>query len=106
MSPRYLGAAAIIVRSFARIHETNLKKQGVLPFTFADAGDYEKVQATDRVSLHGLAHLAPGKDVDATLHHADGRTEKLRLKHTLTPDQIDWFKAGSALNLLKQKGGA
>ena len=103
MSPRYLGAAAILVRSFARIHETNLKKQGVLPLTFADPSDYDKIQAADRVSLHGLGQLAPGRDVEATLHHADGKTEKLSLKHTLTPDQIDWFQAGSALNLLKQR---
>jgi aconitate hydratase len=105
MSPRYLGAAAIIVRSFARIHETNLKKQGVLAFTFSDPADYDKVRPSDRVSLHGLAGLAPGKDVEAALHHADGTSEKLRLRHTLTADQIDWFKAGSALNLLKQRGG-
>jgi aconitate hydratase len=105
MSPRYLGAAAIVVRSFARIHETNLKKQGVLAFTFSDPADYDKVQATDRVSLHGLAGLAPGIEVEATIHHADGTSEKLRLRHTLTADQVDWFKAGSALNLLKQRGG-
>ncbi len=104
MSPRYLGAAAIIVRSFARIHETNLKKQGVLPLAFSDPADSDKVQATDRISLYGLAGLAPGRDVDGMLHHADGTTEELLLKHTLTPDQIEWFKAGSALNLLKQKG--
>jgi aconitate hydratase len=103
MSPRYLGAAAILVRSFARIHETNLKKQGVLPLTFADPADYDKVQASDRVSLTGLKELSPGRDVEATLHHADGKTEKLRLRHSLTPEQIEWFKAGSALNLLKSR---
>ncbi len=103
MSPRFLGAAAIVVRSFARIHETNLKKQGVLPLTFADPADYDRVRAEDRVSLHGLKGLAPGKDVEATLHHADGNAEKLRLRHSLTSEQIEWFKAGSALNLLKRK---
>jgi aconitate hydratase len=104
MSPRYLGAAAIVVRSFARIHETNLKKQGVLPLTFADAADYDKVRADDRLSLLGLAALAPGREVDAELRHADGAVETLRLKHSLTAEQIEWFKAGSALNLLKQRG--
>jgi aconitate hydratase len=103
MSPRYLGAAAIIVRSFARIHETNLKKQGVLPLTFADPADYDRVRKDDRISILGLRDLAPGKDVEAVLHHADGTQERLRLKHSLTAEQIEWFKAGSALNLLKQR---
>jgi aconitate hydratase len=105
MSPRYLGAAAILVRSFARIHETNLKKQGVLPLTFADPADYDKVAQGDRVSLQGLAALAPGKELEATLHHEGGGSDKLRLKHSMTAEQIEWFKAGSALNLLKQRGG-
>ena len=103
MSPRYLGAAAILVRSFARIHETNLKKQGVLPLTFAEPTDYDKIKADDAISLTGLKDLAPGKELAAVLTHADGRTEPLRLKHTLTAEQIEWFKAGSALNLLKLK---
>ncbi|HEX7880099.1 MAG TPA: aconitase family protein, partial [Candidatus Eisenbacteria bacterium] len=103
MSPRFLGAAAIIVRSFARIHESNLKKQGVLPLTFADPADYDKVREDDRLSLTGLGALAPGKPVSAILHHADGATDTLTLHHTLNAEQIDWFKAGSALNLLRQK---
>ncbi len=103
MSPRYLGAAAILVRSFARIHETNLKKQGVLPLTFANADDYEKVQKDDRISIVGLKDLAPGKEVELALHHADGKTEKITAKHSMTTEQIEWFKAGSALNLLKAK---
>ena len=103
MSPRYLGAAAIIARSFARIHETNLKKQGVLPLTFADPADYERVRKDDRISILGLRDLAPGKDVEAVLHHADGSSERLRLRHSLTAEQSEWFKAGSALNLLKQR---
>jgi aconitate hydratase len=103
MSPRYLGAAAILVRSFARIHETNLKKQGVLPLTFANADDYEKVRQDDRISIVGLKELAPGKEVDLVLHHGDGTSEKLKAKHSMTAEQIDWFKAGSALNLLKAK---
>ena len=101
MSPRFLGAAAVIARSFARIHETNLKKQGILPLTFSDPSDYDKVEETDRVSLLGLKDLAPGHPVRAVLHHADGTAEELQLKHTLNQEQIDWFKAGSALNVLK-----
>ena len=101
MSPRLLGAAAIITRSFARIHETNLKKQGLLPLTFEDAADYDKVQEADRVSLLSLKDLAPGKPVAARLHHADGSSEDLDLHHTMNPTQIEWFKAGAALNLLR-----
>ena len=103
MSPRYLGAAAILVRSFARIHETNLKKQGVLPLTFANPDDYDKVGKDDRISIVGLKDLAPGKEVDLVLHHADGSTDKLKARHSMTVEQIEWFKAGSALNLLKAK---
>lgn len=106
MSPRHLGAAAVIVRSFARIHESNLKKQGVLPLTFADPADYEKVQELDRISVVGLASLAPDKPLTAVLHHEDGSQESVQVEHTLNPDQIDWFKAGSALNLLRQQASA
>jgi aconitate hydratase len=102
MSPRFLGAAAILVRSFARIHETNLKKQGVLPLAFVNPADYDKVRETDRVSVKGLAHLAPGKNVEAVLHHEDGSTDTATLKHSLSTEQIEWFKAGSALNVLKR----
>jgi len=101
MSPRYLGAKVVIVKSFARIHETNLKKQGVLPLTFADPKDYDRFEQTDRVSVTGLALLAPGKPVDVTLHKADGTTVTLKCLHPLTEEQIGWFKAGSALNALK-----
>ncbi|KAF0239944.1 MAG: aconitate hydratase, partial [Planctomycetota bacterium] len=103
MSPRLLGAAAILVRSFARIHETNLKKQGVLPLTFANAADYEKVLEGDRISIGGLAGLAPGKPVTVKLHHADGKTEEFEAKQTLNEEQIGWFKAGSALNILRSR---
>jgi aconitate hydratase len=103
MSPRYLGAAAILVRSFARIHETNLKKQGVLPLTFAIAEDYDRIRKDDRLSIVGLKDLAPGKEVEVVLHHADGKTERLKARHSLTAEQIEWFKAGSALNLLKER---
>jgi aconitate hydratase len=100
MSPRYLGAAAIIVRSFARIHETNLKKQGVLPLTFADPADYDRIRETDTITIHGLKDLAPGQPVKATINHADKTSDAIVLKHTMNPEQIAWFKAGSALNKL------
>ena len=106
MSPRLLGAAAVLVRSFARIHETNLKKQGVLPLCFEDPADYEKVQQGDRISVLGLAELTPGASVQVRLHHASGGEEDFLAKHTLNADQIDWFRAGSALNLLRADGGA
>ncbi len=103
MSPRLLGAAAVIVRSFARIHESNLKKQGVLPLTFRDPADYDKVQERDRISITGLAALAPGAAVNVVLHHDDGSQDSIWTKHSLNAEQIEWFKAGSALNVLKAK---
>ncbi|MBW2312988.1 MAG: aconitate hydratase [Deltaproteobacteria bacterium] len=102
MEPRHLGAAAILVRSFARIAETNLKKQGVLPLTFADPAAYEKVGEHDRVSLIGLVDLAPDHPIEVVLHHADGSEDRIQANHTLNEDQIAWFRAGSALNLLRQ----
>ncbi len=103
MEPRHLGGKAIIVRSFARIHETNLKKQGVLPLTFADPADYEKILVDDRISIVGLADLTPGSPVTAVIHHNDGSTEKITLNHSLNDEQVEWFKAGSALNVLRKK---
>jgi len=103
MSPRLLGAAAVIVRSFARIHESNLKKQGVLPLTFRDPDDYDKVQERDRISITGLAALAPGVEVTVVLHHDDGSEDRIRTEQSLNAEQIEWFKAGSALNVLKAK---
>jgi aconitate hydratase len=105
MSPRHLGAAAVIVRSFARIHETNLKKQGVLPLTFVDTMDYEKAREGDHVSITGLSTLAPSSTHTVIFHHADGSEDRLRAKHSLNDEQIDWFRAGSALNLLRTSGG-
>jgi aconitate hydratase len=102
MSPRHLGCAAVIARSFARIAETNLKKQGVLSLRFADPALYEKVQEQDRVSLRGLSQLAPGRSLTITFHHADGSEDSGEVGHTLNADQIDWFRAGSALNLLRK----
>ncbi len=100
MSPRYLGAKAIITKSFARIHETNLKKQGILPLTFADPKDYDKIEQNDRISVTGLQALAPGKPVSVTIHKADGKDIMIQAHHSLTEQQIGWFKAGSALNAL------
>lgn len=100
LSPRLLGGAAVIARSFARIHEANLKKQGLLALTFADPSDYDLVREDDRLSLRRLAGLAPGKPVDCVLHHADGTTESIRLAHSYGETQLAWFRAGSALNVL------
>jgi aconitate hydratase len=100
MSPRYLGAKAMITKSFARIHETNLKKQGILPLTFADPKDYDKIEQNDRISVTGLQSLAPGKPVSVTIHKADGKDITIQTHHSLTEQQVGWFKAGSALNAL------
>ncbi len=100
MSPRLLGCKVVVTRSFARIHETNLKKQGVLPLTFSDAADYDRVLEADTISITGLRELAPGKPVRAVLHHAEGGEEELELLHTMSEEQIEWFKAGAALNIL------
>ncbi|OGQ69064.1 MAG: aconitate hydratase [Deltaproteobacteria bacterium RIFCSPLOWO2_12_FULL_50_11] len=102
MSPRYLGAAAIMVRSFARIHETNLKKQGLLPLTFKNSKDYDKVRQTDEITIHDLDQLAPGQPVRATFHHEDNTEDTLEFTHTFNQEQIGWFKTGSALNYLRQ----
>jgi aconitate hydratase len=102
LSPRLLGGAAVIVRSFARIHETNLKKQGMLALTFADAEDYTRIQADDRLDLADLSSLEAGKPVDCQLRRANGAVETLTLKHSYTADQLEWFHAGSALNVLRR----
>lgn len=101
LEPRHLGARAIIVKSFARIHETNLKKQGLLPLTFANPSDYDKIQPGDKISLTGLAQLAPGKQVDCIIKHSNGKNSPIKLNHSLNQGQIEWFKAGSALNYMK-----
>ena len=102
LSPRLLNGAAVISRSFARIHETNLKKQGLLALTFSDRADYDRIQEDDHISIVGLSSLAPGKPVKAILHHADGTDEELRLNHSFAEEQIRWFQVGSALNLFHQ----
>jgi len=103
MEPRHMAGMAIIARSFARIAETNLKKQGMLPLRFADPADYEKIRVDDRLSLTGLAEIAPGRQITAILHHPDGPEEQFLLDHSLNDEQVEWFKAGSALNVLRQK---
>jgi aconitate hydratase len=106
MEPRFMGGRAVLVRSFARIHEANLKKQGVLPLTFADPADYDKVRADDTVDVVGLTALAPGSVVTVVLHHADGTTDEVATTHTMSSEHIEWFRAGSALNLLARQRGS
>lgn len=103
MSPRYLGCRVVLVRGFARIHETNLKKQGVLPLVFANPADYDRIRADDRLSFRDLAAIAPGKPVTVELRHADGSTESFEVRHSLTSEQIGWFMAGSALNQIRRQ---
>ena len=99
LSPRLLGGAAVIARSFARIHESNLKKQGLLALTFNDPADYDRVREDDRVSLVGLKDIAPGKTVECQVRHSDGSSDILQLNHSYSESQLDWFRLGSALNL-------
>jgi aconitate hydratase len=103
MEPRWLGGKAIVVKSFARIHETNLKKQGMLPLTFANPADYDKVREDDRVSLLGLTSFTPGVPLRMKLNHADGTSDECMLNHSFNQNQIQWFVAGSALNLIASK---
>lgn len=102
MEPRFLGVRAILVKSFARIHETNLKKQGMLALTFANPSDYDLIQEDDTIDILGLTEFAPGKPLTVKLTHKDGSTDEITVNHTYNAGQIGWFKAGSALNLIKQ----
>lgn len=107
MEPRHLGVRAILVKSFARIHETNLKKQGMLALTFADKADYDKIREDDIFDITGLMTFAPEKQLTVVIHHSDGKIEKILVNHTYNKNQIDWFKAGSALNAMgKPKAAA
>ncbi|MCF0058604.1 aconitate hydratase [Dyadobacter sp. CY356] len=106
MEPRFLGARAILVKSFARIHETNLKKQGMLALTFADTADYDKIQEDDTIDIKGLQTFAPGVQLTIVLHHADGTTEEFPVNHTYNEQQIEWFKEGSALNIIRKSVNA
>jgi aconitate hydratase len=102
MEPRFLGGKAIIVKSFARIHETNLKKQGMLPLTFVNPADYDKIQEEDKLSIIGLKKLKPERQLTLIIKHKNGTEDKAILNHTMNDAQIKWFKAGSALNLIAQ----
>jgi len=103
MEPRHLGVKAVIVKSFARIHETNLKKQGMLGLTFVNKDDYDNVQEDDSISVLGLKDFAPGKNLVVKLDHSDGTSEEFEVSHTYNQTQIEWFKAGSALNLIRKQ---
>lgn len=103
MEPRHLGVRAILVKSFARIHETNLKKQGMLALTFADKDDYEKIQEDDTFDILGLTSFTPGKPLTVVLHHKDGSQDEITVNHTYNEQQIEWFKAGGALNVIRSE---
>jgi aconitate hydratase len=103
MEPRHLGVRAILVKSFARIHETNLKKQGMLGITFADPADYDKIQEDDTIDITGLTTFAPGRQLIVMLHHKDGSIESFPVNHTYNAQQIEWFKAGGALNIIRKQ---
>ena len=102
-SPRHLGVKVVLVKSFARIHETNLKKQGMLGITFAAEADYDKVREDDTIDIIDLKDFAPGRPLTLVLNHADGSKDEIKANHTYNENQIEWFKAGSALNLIKQQ---
>ncbi len=106
MEPRYLGVKAVVVKSFARIHETNLKKQGMLALTFVEPADYEKIRQDDRIDIIGFDAMAPGLPLTIALHHADGTSEAFKVNHTYNEQQIDWLRAGSALNKIRESLGA
>jgi aconitate hydratase len=103
MEPRHLGVRAILVKSFARIHETNLKKQGMLALTFANPADYDKILEDDTIDILGLTTFAPGVQLTVVLNHKDGSKDMIQVNQTYNEGQIEWFKAGSALNLIGQK---
>ena len=103
MEPRYMGVKAVIVKSFARIHETNLKKQGMLALTFQDKGDYDLIKEDDTFDICGLANFKPSKPLKLIAYHSDGLKTEIFVNHSFNNNQIEWFKAGSALNLLAKK---
>ena len=103
MEPRFLGVRVVLTKSFARIHETNLKKQGMLALTFADKSDYDKIQEDDNIDVIGLTTFAPGKPLMLVLHHKDGSKEEITVNHTYNQQQIEWFKAGAALNIIRKQ---
>ena len=102
MEPRHLGVRAVLVKSFARIHETNLKKQGMLALTFADKADYDKIQEADKIDIVGLTSFAADKSLTLVLNHADGSKDEITVNHSYNDQQIEWFKAGGALNIIRK----
>ena len=103
MEPRHLGVRAVLVKSFARIHETNLKKQGMLALTFDNKSDYDKIQEDDNIDIIGLTTFSPGKQLTLVLHHSNGNSEEIRVNHSYNEQQIEWFKAGAALNIIRRE---
>jgi aconitate hydratase len=103
MTPRYLGCVAVIAKSFARIHETNLKKQGVLALTFDNPEDYNKIHEDDVISINQLNDISPGKPVECIISHTNETSEKIILNHSFNDSQTEWFRAGSAMNVLRKK---
>ncbi len=103
MEPRHLGVRAVLVKSFARIHETNLKKQGMLALTFTDKNDYDKMQEDDTIDITGLTTFTPGKSLELVLHHSNGSSETIEVNHSYNEQQIEWFKAGGALNIIRRE---
>ena len=103
MEPRFLGVRAVLTKSFARIHETNLKKQGMLALTFADKTDYDKIQEDDTIDIVGLVTFTAGTPLSLVLNHADGSWDTILVNHTYNDQQIEWFKAGAALNIIRRK---
>jgi aconitate hydratase len=101
MEPRHLGVRAVLVKSFARIHETNLKKQGMLALTFANNADYDKIQEDDVIDITGLTSFTPGTPLTITLNHANGSKDEFKVNHSYNAQQIEWFKAGGALNIIR-----
>jgi aconitate hydratase len=101
MSPRYLGCKVVLAKSFARIHETNLKKQGVLPLRFENPADYDLIGEGDRLSVVGLTAIKPGEKLTLAIKNRDGQEKRITVLHTMTAEQLGWFKAGSALNLIR-----
>jgi aconitate hydratase len=103
MEPRHLGVRVVLTKSFARIHETNLKKQGMLALTFANKADYDKIQEDDNIDVLGLTTFSPNQPLTLVLHHADGTKDEIQANHTYNEQQIEWFKAGAALNIIRKQ---
>jgi aconitate hydratase len=106
MEPRHLGVRAVLVKSFARIHETNLKKQGMLGLTFANKDDYDKILEDDVIDILGLTTFTPNVPLTLVLNHADGTKEEILVNHSYNEQQIEWFKAGGALNIIRREAAA